>query len=319
MIQRLILLAVFLTAGVARADLVCPEPEHVVPNEVRSGEPLRHRFVVRNTGSEAVEILGLKPGCGCLKPTIDRMRIPAGESATVEVDVNTVTQGEGRNSWRVTVRFRQSGQEGELALTLSAQVRQVVSISPATLVVHTATGYAHTLTLIEKTLSPMDILGAGTGSPHVRVTVGKPAWVGDAWRREIRLMVLPTCPEGRLEDVLSLTTKGSSIDLRFPFAVVKRSAGVVQAAPSAVRLQAIGMQALPARIVLLSRGDTEPVVVERVEADHKAITTTWIAGPDTRATLRVVVDRASIGTVPFRCKVRVHLREGTVEVPVLVD
>ena len=318
MIPRLVVL-LLLSCGVARAELVCPAPEVVVPNEVLSGEPLRHRFAVRNAGNEAIEILGLKPGCGCLAPHIDRMRLLPGESATVAVDVNTVTQAEGRNAWRVTVRYRQAGQEAELALTLSALVRQVVTISPANLVVHTATGYTHVLTLIEKTPEPMTILAAGAGSPHVRATPGKPVRVGDAWRREIELEILPTCPEGRLEDVLSLTTPGR-LDLRFPFAVVKRSAAVVRAAPPAVRLQSVGSQALPARIVLLSRGDDGPVAVERVEADHPAIATTWIAGPDARATLRVVVDRAAIGAVPFRSRLRVHLRgAATVEVPVFVD
>ena len=98
MILRLVLVAL-LSCGVARADLVCPDPEHVVPKEVCSGEPLHHRFMVRNTGTEPVEILGMKPGCGCLRPRIDRMSIPAGEPATVDVDVNTVTQGDvgGKN------------------------------------------------------------------------------------------------------------------------------------------------------------------------------------------------------------------------------
>ena len=318
MISRLAVV-LLLSCGVARAELVCPAPEFVVPNEVRSGEPLRHRFELRNAGTEAVEVLGLKPGCGCLSPHIDRMRLSPGESATVGVDVNTVTQGEGRNAWRVTVRYRQLGKEAELPLTVSAMVRQVVTISPANLVVHTATGYTHTLTLTKKTPEPMAILAAGAGSPHVRATAGKPIRVGDAWGREIKLEILPTCPEGRLEDVLSLTTRGNP-DLRFPFAVVKRTAAAVRAAPPAVRLQSVGVQALPARIVLLSRGDDGPVAVERVEADHPAVATTWIAGPDARATLRVVVDRAAIGAVPFRATVRVHLRGAEpVEVPVFVD
>lgn len=317
--NRLPAVLLLLSCGVARAELVCPAPEFVVPNEVRSGEPLRHRFEVRNAGTEAVEVLGLKPGCGCLSPRIDRTRLAPGESATVAVDVNTVTQAEGRNGWRVAVRYRQAGREAELALTLSATVRQVVTISPANLVVYTATGYKHTLTLTEKTPEPLAISAATAGSPHVRATPGRPVRVGDAWRREIELEILPTCPEGRLEDVLCLTTPGSS-EMRFPFAVVKRSAAVVQAAPPAVRLRSAGAQALPARIVLLSRGDDGPVAVERVEADHPAIATTWIAGPDARATLRVVVDRAAVGAVPFRSKVRVHLRgAGTVEVPVFVD
>ena len=105
MIPRLAVV-LLLSCGVARADLVCPVPEFAVPNEVLSGEPLRHRFEVRNAGNEAIEILGLKPGCGCLAPRIDRMRLLPGESATVAVDVNTVTQAEGRNAWRVTVRYR---------------------------------------------------------------------------------------------------------------------------------------------------------------------------------------------------------------------
>jgi hypothetical protein len=318
MIPRLAVV-LLLSCGVARAELVCPVPEFVVPNEVRSGEPLRHRFELHNAGTEAVEVLGLKPGCGCLSPHIDRTRLSPGESATVAVEVNTVTQGEGRNAWRVTVRYRHRGKEAELPLTVSAMVRHVVTISPANLVVHTSTGYTHSLTLTEKTPGPMAISAAVAGSPHVRATAGKPIRVGDAWRREIKLEILPTCPDGRLEDVLSLTTPGRP-DLRFPFAVVKHTAAVVRAAPPAVRLQSVGSQALPARIVLLSRGDDGPVAVERVEADHPAVAATWIAGPDARATLRVVVDRAAIGAVPFRATVRVHLRGAEpVEVPVFVD
>ena len=129
MSERLAVVVVLLAlAPVARAELVCAAPEHVVPKEVRSGEPLRHRFDVRNAGREAVEVVRLKPGCGCLRPRIDVTRIAPGESAAVEVDVNTVTQAAGRNAWRVTVQYRQAGRDAELALTLFAEVRQVVSI-----------------------------------------------------------------------------------------------------------------------------------------------------------------------------------------------
>src|SRR5262245_11514518 len=89
-------LLAFVTAGAARAQLVCPRPTHAT-GEVRGGATLAHTFTLVNQGSEVIDITEVKPGCGCLRPVPDRVRFAPGEQGQLKLEVNTLTQPAGAN------------------------------------------------------------------------------------------------------------------------------------------------------------------------------------------------------------------------------
>jgi hypothetical protein len=294
-------------AGALRADLRCPEPVFRA-GEVRSGVPLRHRFRLVNGGPTPVEVAEVKPGCGCLRPQLDRRLFRPGEEGTLDVEVNTLTQPEGPNTWRVVVRLA-GGAQAELPLFLTADVVSEVSVRPANLVLYTDTALSSALTLRDRRPRPLTVRAALTTCPHVRAQVSGPRRdEAGGWSWGIALEVQAGCPEGRHEAALHLHTADPTYpELQVPFTVVKRSPRQVRAVPAEVSLLGSGGQALPARVVLLGSADGRPVAVEAVEASHPAVRCTWAPGPGPRATLRIQVERDRFAGDTLEASVRVRL------------
>jgi hypothetical protein len=302
-------LLAFLTAGAARAELVCSLPTHAA-GEVRGGTALAHSFTLVNRGSAVIEITEVKPGCGCLRPTLERVRFAPGEQGALRIEVNTVTQPAGPNTWKATVRYREGGRDGELTLYVTARLTAEVHIRPASLVLHTATSLAHSFTLIERRPTPLELRSAASSSPHVRVSLTTPTQQDGAWVRTIKLEVLPSCPDGRHDSMLYLHTADSAYaELKVPFTIVKQTPGLVQASPAALHLTSLPGQALPSRIVLLGTADDQPVGVARIETSDPCIRCTWAAGPGPRATLRIQVERELRQEDRFEGSVRVHVHK----------
>jgi hypothetical protein len=277
------------------AGLVCDAPSHQA-GPTRTGRPLTHEFVLRNDGRLPLDIVRVRAGCGCVAAVPAKKRLAPGETTTLRMTVNTVTQAAGANGWSSIVHYRQGEQEGELRLSMLATLQADVSISPAALVLHAGAGVGHSFTLTERRAEPMKLKLFSCSSPHIHVQDGPPRKDNGTWVRQIAVRVLPSMPEGRHEDALFiLTTNADYPELRVPFTVVKQSAGTVQASPPSVDVFKGKDGAVPSRLVYLhARGD-QPVRVQNVLAMHPALKATWANGPGERVTLRVVVDGDRVG------------------------
>jgi hypothetical protein len=64
--------------------LVCERPEFDF-GERESDGAVEHDFVIRNAGDVTLQILGLRPTCGCLVPKFTERLIPPGGAATITV------------------------------------------------------------------------------------------------------------------------------------------------------------------------------------------------------------------------------------------
>ncbi|MGL4551492.1 MAG: hypothetical protein ACRC33_09920, partial [Gemmataceae bacterium] len=226
----------------------------------------------------------------------------------------------GPNVWGAEVRYHTAGRDGVLNLRMTGHVTPELQIKPAALVLHTAATVRHPFTLTERRPTPVTLTAATTSSPHVRVEAGTPVRQREGWARALQLVVLPTCPEGRHECSLILTTDDPSCpEVRAPFTVVKKSPDAVAASPSALDWAAFAGEALPARLTVLHGSDGRPVVIEAVTFTHPAFRGTWVSGP--RATVRVTVDPDQLpdGGVEAAAEVRLSSpAERTVRVPLTV-
>src|SRR5262245_20794033 len=96
----------------ARAELTCQAPIFQA-GQLNSGKTLVHRFSLVNRGSQVVQVNEVKPGCGCLKAGLDRKSFKPGETGTLTVEISTVTQPAGPNTWVVSVRGSEAGKAFE--------------------------------------------------------------------------------------------------------------------------------------------------------------------------------------------------------------
>lgn len=302
----------FLSPRSIRAELECAQPV-VDKGEVKSGQPLRHRFTIANRGPGTVEITDVRPSCGCLGPKLDKRGLQVGQSAQLLLEVNTLTQPAGINNWRITLRYKSSAGEQELPLYIRARIVTEITVEPPSLAIYTDTSISHEITVIDRRVEPLIVRAVPTSSPYVRTHLGK-LQRDDAghWRRAIQVEVLADCPEGTHEETLRICTSDPAYaELKVPFTIVKHARRLVSAAPSAVVLSESSEQPFPARIVLLSATDERPVRIERVESDHPAVDCRWAQGPGRQATLKIRVDRKQISGDRLRAAVHVRLSQPT--------
>jgi hypothetical protein len=301
--------------------LHCTQPE-VRLGEVRAGVPLSRAFELVNRGREAIDITAVLPSCGCLTLKLARRQLQPGEAATLRLDMNTLTQPAGPQTWRIRVRYQHGAQLGELELALSAKVVTEVTVEPAALVVYTNSPLSSTVTLRDHRPKPIKLIGASTTSPHVTATLAAQhrEESGD-WIQPVSLRIGPDFPEGRHNHMLSLFTADRDYhELRVPFTVVKHARPHVTAAPSSVSVLLSRGQAPPARIILLRGSGDEEVKVLGADGDHPAILCTWASGPGPLATLKVAFDRAKLPADGLQGTVTVRLSgppAETVTIPVV--
>lgn len=318
--MALMALVALVVTGPARAELACAEAVHSA-GRVNSGTSLRHAFTLVNRGKAAVELLEVKPACGCLRPEVSAATAGPGEPITLTVHINTVTQPAGPNTWRTRVSYRAGGEPRELELAVRADVVPVVQIQPATVVLHAAGPISHQFKLLDRREKPFQAKQLVCGSPHVQAKLGPPRRAGDVWERTITLNVRAGCPEGRHDDVLRVLTADAEYpELQVPFTVVMRVPGKVQASPPALEITAPAGEPIPAKIVLLGCDEGE-VRATKVETSDPLIQCKYAAGPGARLTLRVVVDHARLAKGDFHGEVKVHVggdRPQVVTIPVRV-
>jgi hypothetical protein len=269
-----------------------------------------------------IDVTELRPSCGCMAPRLEQRHLGPGEEAALRVEVNTLSQAAGPHTWQVRVAYQGEGQPGELTVALAGRIVSEVAVEPPALILTTETVLAHEVVVADRRERPLEVLGAHTTLPGMKVALGDPHRDADGrWARAVRLEVLADCPEGRHEGVLHIATDDKTYpQFDVPVTVVKHAAGRVRASPEAVEVSGPASQPLPAQIVLLSSSDGREVRVERVEADDPAVECRWAAGPGARATLKVRVDAAKVAGGALRTAVHVHLAGPTpltVEIPVV--
>jgi Protein of unknown function (DUF1573) len=316
-----LLLAVALIAGMAwcavgRAALEI-DPPLFHASDVRAGAALSHRFTLVNRGPDAVEIIEVRPSCGCMTATPDRRRFAPGESGSLLLEVNTLTQPDGPASWRVTLVCKFGESIEEKSLTLTARVQADITLEPSALVIVTEGAVDREVTLSDRRAHPLMVIKAETTSPQVRARVDEPSSGADGrWRCVVHLEAPADLPDGRHDEALHLYTSDPEYpDLKMPFTVVKRSRQRVSATPAVVELTASGS---PSRLVLLRGGDGDMIEIEGVDADT-AVRCEWSPGPRPTAAVRVRVDPAKLTADGLKAMVHIHLSKPaaqTVDVPV---
>jgi Protein of unknown function (DUF1573) len=316
-----LLLAAALVAGltfcaVGRAALdIDPPLFHV--GDVRAGAALSHRFTLVNQGPEAVEIVEIRPSCGCTTATPDRRRFAPGESGSLLLEVNTLTQPDGPASWRVTLLCKSGESVEEKSLTLTARVQADITLEPSALVIVTEGAVDREVTLSDRRPHPLTVVKAETTSPQMRARTDEPSRGADGrWHCVIHLESPADMPDGRHDEALHIYTSDPEYpELKMPFTVVKRSRQRVIATPTAVELTAGGP---PSRLVLLRGGDDDMVEITAVEADA-AVRCEWSPGSRPTAAVRVRVDPAKATADGVKAMVHIHLSKPaaqTVDVPV---
>lgn len=129
-----ILLAAVISAGAgAQEEATGPAPRAVIAEPladlgaVDRGETVTHEFVIRNEGDAPLQILEVRPTCGCTVAEFDEV-IPPGESGKVRASLDT-TSIHGASAKAITVLTNDPANP-QLQLTLRVRVTEYLTFNP---------------------------------------------------------------------------------------------------------------------------------------------------------------------------------------------
>lgn len=256
--------------------------------EARTGRPLTHTFTVTNPGPAAVTILGVTTPCGCIAPAVSRPLLAAGESATVTLAVNTLTQPAGRQTWRGVVCYAVGPTPHELPWAVTATLIREVSVTPPSVALSgdSAAPVALTVTVTDARPKSFVVKAAVVTSVHMTAAVGPAAGASTP----VTLTLLPTHPPGRADETLVLYTDDPSYpQLRVPVQVTRRAAQAVVAAPAAAVVRLGAGQTDGSVLVQLRSPIGTRLDVQKMTTDHPAVTAKWASAAGVGVTVRVTV------------------------------
>jgi hypothetical protein len=240
----------------------------------------------------------------------------------VTVEINTLTQPEGENIWKVTVRYQteqpvvtqHSGallaprvaEAQALELRVAAKLVREISVTPPAVAISTEGTAVQTLIVADRRDHPLTITRAVTTSSHLQVAVHS-AEIRDGHRVQlIDLKVPADAPAGHHDALVTLFTDDTAYpELRVPVRVSKRTPGAVALSPESVSLRFATGQAEASAVALVRAVNGAAVRIAKAECDDPAIRLKW--SPDAGAVATVRVTRSA--AAPGRTEVRILLAE----------
>jgi Protein of unknown function (DUF1573) len=293
------MIALLLIILVASPDPLVADQTFVDRGQVRVGPPLMQSFRLTNHGQQSLTITGVTSTCGCLAPKLDRTSLAPGDSATLTVEVNTLSQPAGAVAWVTHIGWRMENTTGDLALTLKANLIAEVRVEPAAVAFQVRRTRSVDLTITDSRAKPFRITATGSTIPQVTAEVVASS---DSHIQRIRVTATADGPPGVQSAVAWFTTDDPLYpQIRVPVTLNIPAKTRVTASPSVLFLEGSSGR------VLLRDGEGQPVQVERVEIEGPLTAT--ING----AVLTVSADKKKWDGAPSTGKVIVHLQKPVAE------
>ncbi len=301
----------------ARAQLRISDPT-VDVGEVRAGNLLKHTFSLANGSSGVAEIIEARASCGCLASHVSKRSLQPGETVEVILEVNTLSQPAGRNTWTVKIVSREGGKDTEVCLRLLAKLIREVEVGPTAVTFIAGSEMTHELTVTDRRERPLVITDVQCSSPKIAAALAdRPP---DKRVSKILIRLAGDCPEGRHEEAVAIFTNDSDYpQFKVPITVVKQGRQRITANPNHVTLTVSPGQAVPTRVLRVRAPDNQTVIIERITTDHSAIAATWAPGPGSMATVKTSIDRLRITTNELQSTIHVHISkpfQETLSIPV---
>jgi hypothetical protein len=249
--------------------------------KVKSGVTLSQEFAFEVRGSEPVEIVEVRPGCGCVQSDLKQKSLGPGEKGTLALKVNTLGEAAGAHRWYLYVFYRQGEQKGQLVLQILAEVETEVNVQPGRLSIHAAGPITHELLLTDVRAQHLTISDVRATPTGLRAIADKPFRDSQGrWNVKIKVTAGADLPEGRSEGMVSIYTDDVEYrHLQIPVTVTRPAVQRHHANPAEVKLYGEVGGPLPARLVLIRDGRDEPVEIEQIKCNHRAVQCKWARGP----------------------------------------
>jgi len=279
--------------------LACPAPV-AAKGEIKAGPPLAHAFQLTNRSPDTITIAKVEAGCGCVQRSLSAKVLKPGETATLTLGVNTLTQPDGPNRWQAIVYWSANGAAGELAVSVTATLSREVTITPPQLGFSTTGEATQQLAIADRRAKPLAILKATSSSPHLTASIGNGT---------VQVKLTADAPAGQRDEVISLQTDDPVYpEFRIPVRINKKAPGQVAASPEEVTVKFAAGQDEVSALVQLRAPEGKAVRIDSAVSDFSAATVKHSTAAGPVATLRITIGGAA-ASQSGSCKVTVKLAE----------
>ncbi len=298
--------AALLALLICAQDPMIADQTSVDRGQTRVGPPLTQTFRLTNHGQQPLIITGVNSTCGCLAPKLDRTSLAPNDSATLTVEINTLSQPAGPVAWTTRVGWRTDSDSGELPLTVKANLIAEIRVEPAAVAFQVRRTRSVDLTITDSRAKPFRILATGSTLPQVTTELLP---TSDKSIQRIRLTASAEGPPGVQSAVAWFTTDDPLYpQIRVPVTLTVPVKTRVSASPSVLFLEGSSGR------VLLRDGEGQSVHVERIDIEGP-LTATAKGGVVT-----VTSDKTKLVNSPTSGKLIVHLSKPVVEsISIVVD
>lgn len=250
-------------SALAAPGIVIADPEHDFGRR-RSGERIEHSFRIRNSGSDALEITGIRASCGCTTAQKKNLRVAPGASVDLPVEVDLTGRSGPQNQF---ITFTTNDPENRtVSLRMKGHAVADIEIEPRTLnlgLVDPEQPSPGTVTLRSTTGSPFEIHSVRANKDRVRAEV---TFSEDRQTATVKVAPRPQKGDGRFTDVLMIDMSATTRTTERVLVMWQVSTGVT-VAPGQVNLVTADRPQLLNRYLMVKGypGIPEPLVVRKVE------------------------------------------------------
>ena len=289
-----ILLATCIVGSPSVATLVA-DRETVDAGVVRSGPLLRQVYRVTNPSATLpLQIVGLDGTCGCIRKSFGKSDLKPGETTDVIVEVNTLTQPEGPNTWKTNVRYRVGSATAEERITLElvAKIVKEIDVKPPMLAISTEGAAKSTIVLTDRRATPLTVKSITSTTTHLSAVV-REAKDGTI---SIDVSIADGVATGSHDETILITTSDPLYpELRVPVRIIKRSKDAVRASPDSLDLRIATESVTASGVIQFRRPNAANIQIATATCTSKGVSLKWSAGNGTVATIRATIDLTTAG------------------------
>lgn len=259
---------------------------------VKAGPPLSAQFQLKHTGSSGtLTFTGVETGCGCLKTSASRLTLSPGESSIVSVDINSMTQPEGANSWRFVIhtKFESPGAKPIVdakSLLVKAKLEREIIVTPPMIAFSTSNEASQLITLTDKRPNgSIRVTHAVSTSSHLKATIQT--------NGTVLVELASTAPaDGKTySEILTLVTNDQSYsELRIPVSLTKTNPTTMALNPDRFLIRFSGGDTSKSGVVQLRDGGGKPIAITSATTTQAGVTVTFSPGSNPISTVKATVD-----------------------------
>ncbi|MCB9858276.1 MAG: DUF1573 domain-containing protein [Phycisphaerales bacterium] len=175
---------------------------------IRAGEDVTHTYYFTNTGNGPLEILRVKPSCGCTTAGEHTKVVQPGETGQIPIKLST-KKGGNTISKTVTVTTNIPGADGTIRLSIKGSVWQPVDVAPNNASFGRLTQSkvaeegARRMTIVNNVEGTMTLTNIRCDNPHFKAQV-KP--IEDGKKYELIVELVPPLLEGNNRGLIQIDT-----------------------------------------------------------------------------------------------------------------